>query len=366
MLVLNYVLLFVIVILFSMLLQRYYDVKEKREMKDTYDNIHQYLLNDNSLGRNKKPILWVHIPYEYNSRDWRDFQSRKSMELNQPYLYLTVQTIIEQCDESFNICLIDDASFKKIIPNWKVDMTLIAEPLNMYMRQLAMAKLIYIYGGMNVPISFLCFQNLDEMYKRGTRSNKMFLCENINYNITSTSYNFYPDTQFMGANKNNKMMESMIQFMERSMSNDNTAQLKFVGDFNRWCNTRIYNGLINLIDGKEVGVKTLDDTPVLVEDLLGDQYLNMYENMYGIWIPSRMILKRRKYEWFARLSVEQVLESNNILSKYMRIALSPENDEIAVTDENKDKKWIQFWSVPSDAPVWGLKPNYLGDNIQPI
>ena len=43
MLVLNYVLLFVIVILLSMLLQRYYDVKDRREMKDTSQNIQQYL-----------------------------------------------------------------------------------------------------------------------------------------------------------------------------------------------------------------------------------------------------------------------------------------------------------------------------------
>lgn len=362
MLVLNYVLLFVIVILLSMLLQRYYDVKDRREMKDTSQNIQQYLLNDTSLGKNKKPLLWVHIPYEYNARDWHDFHSRKSMELNQPYLYLIVQSIIEKCDESFNICLIDDASFKKIIPNWDIDMSIIADPVLMYMRQLAMAKLIYIYGGMKVPISFLCFKNLDDLYNKGTRSNKMFLCENINYNITSSTYDFYPDTQFMGAEKNNKMMESLCQFMERAVSLDHTAQLKFIGDFNRWCNTRVFNKLINLIDGKELGVKTLDDTPVLIEDLLSDQPLNLYENMYGIWIPSRMILKRRKYEWFARLSATQVLESNNILSKYIKVALSP--DDLTVESVKIEKPdWISFWSVPSSAPVWGMKPNYLGDNI---
>ena len=25
--------------------------------------------------------------------------------------------------------------------------------------------------------------------------------------------------------------------------------------------------------------------------------------------------------------------------------------------------WVSFWDVPSDAPVWGLKPIDLGDNI---
>jgi len=367
MFVLNYIMLFVIVILLSMLLQRYYDKKEKHENMERYHTIFQYLLNDTSLIRNKKPILWVHIPYESNSRKWLDFNSRKTMELNQPYLYLTVQSIIKNCEDSFNICLIDDSSFSKIIPNWTVDMKIISNPVLMHMRQLAMTKLLHIYGGMVVPISFLCFKNLDEMYKKGTRNDKIFLCENINHNITSTSYNFYPDMQFMGANKNSKMMEELIEFMEKTISNDYTSEIKFKGEFNRWCNTRVYNGQINLIEGKEVGVKTLDDEPVLIDDLLNDDYLNLYNNMYGIWIPHRMILTRNRYEWFARLSAQQVLDANTILSKYILLALSPDSEHgVIETKEGAKPNWVDFWSVPSSAPVWGHKPNYLGDNVQPL
>jgi hypothetical protein len=366
MLVLNYILLFVIIIIMLMLLQRYYDKKEILENKERMQSIHHYLLSETSLVKNKKPLLWIHIPYEFNSRNWLDFNSRKTLELNQPYLYLTIQSIIQNCDDSFNICLIDDHSFSKIIPNWKVDMKLISDPLLVYMRQLAMAKLIYTYGGMVVPISFLCFKNLHELYKKGTRNNKMFLCENINNNITSTSYNFYPDLQFMGSVKNNKMVEGLIQFIERTISKDYTAQLKFEGEFNRWCNTRIYNKEINLIDGKEIGIKTLDDDKVLVDDLLNEDYLNFFKEMYGILIPSNMILTRKKYEWFARLSTEQVLDANTILSKYMLIALSPDSKNGVVELKESKPNWVNFWSVPSSAPVYGLKPNHLGDKIQPL
>lgn len=367
MLVPNFIMLFIIVILLSMIIQRYYDKKELSENVERYQKIYQYLLNDTSLIRNKKPILWIHIPYECNSRKWLDFNSRKTMELNQPYLYLTVQSIIKHCEDSFNICLIDDSSFSKIIPNWNVDMKIISNPVLMHMRQLAMTKLLYIYGGMVVPISFVCFKNLDEMYTKGTRNNKIFLCENINHNVTSSSYNFYPDVQFMGANKNNKMIEDLLEFMEKTISNDYTSELRFKGEFNRWCNTRVYNREINLIDGKEVGVKTLDDEPVLIDDLLNDDYLNLYNNMYGIWVPSRMILKRNRYEWFARLSAQQALEANTILSKYMLLALSPDSEYgVVESKEASNPNWINFWSVPSNAPVWGIKPNYLGDNIQPL
>ena len=76
----------------------------------------QYLLDDDTLGKSKKPILWIHVPYEYNSRNWLSFGSRSAFDLNQPYLYLTVKTIIKNCDESFKIVMIDDGSFEKLIP----------------------------------------------------------------------------------------------------------------------------------------------------------------------------------------------------------------------------------------------------------
>jgi len=53
MLVFDYILLFVIVILLSMLLQRYYDKKEIKESKEMYVSIHHYLLNETSLVKNK-------------------------------------------------------------------------------------------------------------------------------------------------------------------------------------------------------------------------------------------------------------------------------------------------------------------------
>ena len=95
--------------------------KRKEEVTDRlsdFDIIQHYLLNDASLATSKKPILWVHVEFEKNARNWSSFGSRTSMELNQPYLFLTIRSIIQKCGSSFNVCLIDDSSFHKIIPGW--------------------------------------------------------------------------------------------------------------------------------------------------------------------------------------------------------------------------------------------------------
>ena len=94
-----------------------FDVKEA----DEYEMIKKYLLNDSPLYGFNKPKIWIHTKYELNARKWKDFQSRSSRDLNQPYIHLTIKSIINHCSNDFHICLIDDDTFRKLIPTWDID-----------------------------------------------------------------------------------------------------------------------------------------------------------------------------------------------------------------------------------------------------
>jgi hypothetical protein len=364
---------------FGILFQKYLEkqARTRNGISDNYNDVKQYLLNESSLAKSKKPIMWIYTPYEYNSRDWLSFGSRSSYNLNQPYLNLCVRSIIKHCDKSFTICIIDDNSFAKLIPGWNIDLSMAGDPIVSNIRQLAMSKLIYNYGGVSVPISFLCFKDLIDMYERGTNSDKMFVCENVNTNISATNNQFYPDTTFFGAKKKNEQLNSFIEYLQRIISSDYTAQSEFLGNFDKWANKMVNKKQINMIPGTDVGTKTIDNNPVLVDDLLSDDYIKFYDGMYGIWIPSETILKRRNYEWFARLSNEQIFQSKFILAKYFVLALAPYNTNTNMSviesltsdhsDDNKEgKDWISFWQVPSSTtlPIYGPKPLYIGNNVQ--
>jgi len=366
MLVFNYITIIVSIILLGILYQKYIEKQSKNVKYDGYKEIQNYLLKEKSLDKSKKPILWIYVPHEYNAREWLSFGSRSSFELNQPYLYLTVKSIIKNCDKSFKIVLIDDGSFEKLLPKWSINMSSLADPMKTYIRQLAIAKLIYTYGGLNVPISFLCFRDLIGLYNRGTNDDTMFVCENYNMNITSTTNAFYPDVNFMGAKKHNEIVKDLINFMEIQISEDYTAQTQFLGDFDRWCNTKITKGKMRLIPGTEVGIKTVDDEPVIVETLLGEDYIHFYAKMYGIWIPDNMILKRRNYEWFARMSPEQIFQSQFILAKYIVLALAPDSHMGVIEPLQNQPDWISFWRVPLTSGtlnVWGPMPQGIGNNV---
>ena len=112
----NLVSLFAILIVLGYLYRRFENKRLQDASQDNYSAIQNYLLDDVTLAKSKKPILWIHVPYEYNSRKWLSFGSRSSFDLNQPYLYLTVKSILRQCDQSFTVCIIDDNSFEKLIP----------------------------------------------------------------------------------------------------------------------------------------------------------------------------------------------------------------------------------------------------------
>jgi len=359
----NYIILFSILVILGILYRRFEDKNMMEENENNYEAIQNYLLDRSTLEKSKKPILWIHVPYEYNSRNWLSFGSRSSFDLNQPYLYLTVKSIIKQCDKSFTICIIDDNSFSKLIPGWSINMTTISDPILSNMRTLGLMKLIHTYGGMLCPISFLCMKDLIGLYAKGIRNDKMFFCETVNRNVTSTNYDFYPNIHFCGAPKENVTVSKLIDFIQRTMSKDYTAESEFLGNFNRWANTRIQNGEINKISGVDIGVKTVDDTPILVEDLMSQEYLNIYPQTYGILIPSDEILSRLKYEWFARLSHKQVLQSNTIIGNYLLLSNAPDSKQGILEPLQVKPNWVGFWKTPDYPGLYGLKPNFLGDNL---
>jgi hypothetical protein len=77
------------------------------------------------------------------------------------------------------------------------------------------------------------------------------------------------------------------------------------------------NYRVSIIPAEELGAKTMNNKPVLIEELLGDVDIRLSPTSAGIYVPDQEILKRTKYQWFARLSPAQVLESNTLVGKYI-------------------------------------------------
>ena len=361
----NIVMILIVFIVFAFLYNRFLD-KHSDEGYNNYDELDNYLLQKNSdLEKVKKPILWIYIPnHEKNSRNWLNFGSRLTNELNQPYLYLTVKSIVHHCKDSFHICMFDDESFEKLLPSWNIDIKQVGSPVVEKIRTIGMMKLLSTYGGMIVPISFVCLKDLKELYETGTRDGKIFLCEKVDNRIHSTETKFYPSINFMGVSgSRNPTIDRFLSYLATTLSADFTSESVFLDKFNTWMKDDVGGKKIHIIDGIYVGVKDMEGEPILLEHLMSDNYIDFYSKMYGIWISRKQLLKRLQYGWFVRSSPKQVLQANTILSKYMLLANSNEsNDNYVIERMRPDPDWVGFYDTPLKR-VWGLKPNYLGNNV---
>jgi len=300
-------------------------IKEKARAADDddeYELVRQYLLNDSPLYGHNKPKLWIHTKYEVNARQWRSFGSRNSTDLNQPYLHLTVKSIINHCGNDFNVCLIDDASFRKLIPRWTIDVPALAEPLRSQAREMGMVHLLATYGGMVVPNSFLCTKNLLPLYEEATTP---FVGENV---ARATLYEggrrlqFAPDVRFMGARKEDPCVRDLARFLTQQYQFYHVHQESaFLGETAAWCLKAIQRRQMSLVTGEWLGTKNIKHQRVMLEDMMDDTYLDLDPRCKGLWIPEDEILQRNKYQWFASLSTDEILDSKTALAKYIQASI---------------------------------------------
>lgn len=317
----KYIFVLVILFIFSYLYNNYKKNEAINDKIDQYELIKKYLLNDSTLARTDKPILWIPIIFETNARWWSHFGSRNSQCLNQPYQYLTIKSIIDHCGDSFNICLIDDKSFNKIIPGWSTKVANLPNPLRPHLRELAMAKLLYYYGGMTIPSSFVCMKDLKQLYNKGLLSTSMFCGELPSIGNVSTLTEFFPSHKIMGCVKQSHIMEEYVNFLEITVSNDYTNEMDFTNESDRWLYGQVLQKNIMPLDAMYFGVKLSNKQPVLIDTLMDDDdNFELSENTYGLYIPADLILKRTNFQWFARLSPEQVLNSNTIIARYLLLS----------------------------------------------
>ena len=290
--------------------------------EDNYSLVKNYLVRDINISKGR-PIIWIYVPSIPNSRKIKTFGDGTNTMVNQDYLYLTIKSIIIN-NPSFTICVIDNNSFNKLIPGWEYDLNTFSQPILNNMLHLAMAKLLYIYGGMVVPLSFLCFKDLLPLYEYGTQ-NGIFICENVNKSIRPE--HFVPDTTFMGCLPNDPTIFQYSLFCETVIS-DTSEEPTFLGVHSNW----FYCKNVTIIDGEKIGVKSFN-REITVEELLSTIPISL-DNAYGIYIPETEILQKHNCEWFARLSKKEVLSGNTNIQKYILLTTA---------GEPPNQTWTPFW-----------------------
>ena len=318
--IVQYIMLFILLTTVGMLYDRYKRKFFPDEELDKYDLVRKYLLNENGKGADQ-PLLWIHTTHNINARKWPSFYSRNTNRLNQPYKDLCVESVVKHCGGSFNICLIDDHSFERLIPDWSIMIDELSDPVKSHVRELALCRILYEYGGMLVPNSTIVMKDLRSLYNTKMEEKDFFAGELVNRGSSGTYTRFFPSHKFMGCKKNSHTMKELLDNLEISVSKDNSDQPEFEKLTDKYIYKFIKEGKCSLICGKALGTKDKNNNVILIDNLLENGPLNLCLcSLYCICLPDDEILNRTKYQWFARLNHRQVLESNTQISKFMLLS----------------------------------------------
>lgn len=303
----------IIAALFCVLMYKYYKKKYDNnvmEFKKENVDIDVYFFSELYLKKSKNRKLWIHIPFEKNSREWQSFGSRSSHKLNLAYMTLCIKSIIDWCGQSYDIIIYDDTNISALLPDTKVDLMKLSGTLLDKYRELCKLEILYTYGGVMVPPSLFMRKNIKEIDDPSV----WYVCETHNDNNVSYSNLIY-STQLMGSNSQNTELAKYIKVYSDELKKD------FVENYNFDMNYFKTNN-IPYIDGKVIGTKTKYDDKISIEDLMSNKKIILDKQNIGLYIPHDQLIKRRVYNWYCKLSEEEVLKAQVFISYYMLSTMS--------------------------------------------
>lgn len=312
----RYLLPLVIVSVTAALIRPVRNMLQNNELKETNDKIQKYLFVNNDLYGQDKPKIWVHVKNDVNARKWNSFGSRKNKNTNQPYIEECIKSIILHCKDDFNVIIITDDSFHALLPDWKIKLEeKSGVELSRY-RMIAMAKVLYRYGGISMPPSFLCYKSPIDMVSEKPIVFSM-LNRTRNIAINKQEPPFIANPEFIGCKKECTIMKDYIAFLETYVINHfrESEEDVFLGIVSAWCAKYMF-----LLDPRITGVSDVAGRPIIIDELLGEVCPIFARNALGIYFDETYILTRTHYSWFSVISVEEIMESDLGVKKMITIA----------------------------------------------
>ena len=307
--------LILILVVLALLWIKSIDSNNNNSNISTYEKIKFYIVNNqHSKLENKKAIIWIWIPYHYNTRKWSSFYSRSSTDLNLPFINLTINSIIKH-NPDYHICLIDDLSFPRLIDNWKIDLEQVPDPVKENVRYLAQLKLLEQYGGLMIPSYFLCNQSLGPLFNQCYIKQRPFIANNLNHSANIT-HDTIPNKLFIGCLKNDSVIKELINNQQVIISKNQSGDLFFKETINHFCLKMVKQNKLTLIDGKLIGILDKKGRPILIDDWFNEKWIQLDSQCIGILLPYKEIMSRTNYNWFCKLSEKQIINGNYLLAKY--------------------------------------------------
>ena len=274
------------------------------------------------------PVIWLYLnPSDVNSRSWMDFMGRSSRAMNVPFLNLCYQTIVVQNKLKYRVEVINGLSDVAIrLGGWKALPTPLQNPLaSVGEAELAWirAAILKKEGGLWLSASSVAIKPFDQM----PCDKVVFFGTDLGETFSGPAGTPAPGLRCVWSPKPEHPLFVKWEAMTRKRLDTQLGGLNFRGD-EKWDARQLAGEF-----GKDVEYRPHEEISrkpngkrIQLEDLLsaGQQGVlpfDIQKQSTYVPIPWPELERSRNFGWFTRMSEEQIMGSDLVITDMFKISI---------------------------------------------
>lgn len=283
---------------------------------------------DNMKRGSKLPVLWVYLNNsDVNSRSWYDFMGRSSRAINIPFLNLCYETIVMHNKAHYRVEVISGlADLAGRLGGWEAlpepmrnPDTFVREPELNWIRAAVLAK----FGGLWVSPSTIWISDLkplpaDKVVFFGMNTEETYATKT---SVPALDIAWSPKPEHPVWVAWEKAVLERLNFRTGGSEFRHDERADFADAL------KAFPDQIQVVRVPEISRKGPNRRRVELEDLIsatGSTHatFDIPKDAVYLPIPLTELLEREKFGWFLRMSEDQIMESDMVISHLFRKALA--------------------------------------------
>ena len=264
------------------------------------------------------PTLWLYYDQsDVNSRWWQDFGARSSRVLHTPFLNLCYESIAKHCGQTYNTRVIAGLTdLASLLGGWDQLPKSLQNPLAS-VQQAEMnwirAKLLKTYGGLWVSPTSIFVKDIPDFSKS---KNVIFTGMDTKDMLSDSEGTLAPGTQVMFSPKKDHPIFIELETVSRERLERREGGSQFRHDISNDLRDvmRDYAGQYEYMPEIEYSRKP-NGRRIELEDLLSKGQMPISSSAVYVPVYWHELKRRSNFAWFLRLSEEQILSSDLVISK---------------------------------------------------
>ena len=275
----------------------------------------RFYKNYTDINKSNKHKIFIHITQEKNERNWSNFASRSSEEMNMDICLLCIESIITFCDNKYEIIIYTNDDIGEIIPNdelcnIKNPKMLSGVDLKQW-ESYCKFKLLDLYGGVVMSPYFLFRAPPPESF---LNPKALTICEMSNEGLQSTNLDIIPSFgNLMTSPKNDKTVSFYLDYFKHLCQNHYSEESEYFD--------KVYSKLDNVLNfpSELIGTSDAKGNPLYLEDLFSTENLHLSTNNFCLFINIELLKRSIKYGWILKMSKSELKSSDMFFSNISRL-----------------------------------------------